>query len=124
MIGTWSVAFTKPEVGVTVMPEWFQCEGIDAVLDRVQALGASAIVTSPYLLERVPQGEGAREPPPDGEAGKVSELLERKQALLAQLRQHLRLKALLEIWLYVHVPLTFVLIAALTAHVISVFFYW
>ena len=61
-------------LGVTVMPEWFQCEGIDAVLDRVQALGASAIVTSPYLLERVPQGEGAREPPPDGEAGKVRPL--------------------------------------------------
>ena len=61
-------------LGVTVMPEWFQCEGIDAVLDRVQALGATAIVTSPYLLERVPEGEGAREPPPDGEAGKVRPL--------------------------------------------------
>ena len=33
-------------------------------------------------------------------------------------------RALLEIWLYVHIPLTFVLIAALLAHVISVFFYW
>ena len=52
------------------MPEWFQCEGITAVLDRIESLGASAIVTSPYLLERVAAGEGAREPPPDGEAGK------------------------------------------------------
>jgi len=31
---------------------------------------------------------------------------------------------MLEIWLYIHVPLTIALIAALTAHVISVFFYW
>ena len=31
---------------------------------------------------------------------------------------------MLEIWLYVHVPLTFALIAALSAHIISVFFYW
>ena len=70
-----SVGIALPaSLGVTVMPEWFQCEGIDAVLDRVQALGATAIVTSPYLLERVPQGEGAREPPPDGEAGKVRPL--------------------------------------------------
>lgn len=61
-------------LGVTVMPEWFQHEGIDAVLDRIEALGARAIVTSPYLLERVPDGEGAREPPPDGEAGKVRPL--------------------------------------------------
>jgi len=60
--------------GVTIMPEWFQYEGIDAVLDRVQACGADAIVTSPYLLERAPEGEGGREPPPDGEAGKVRPL--------------------------------------------------
>ena len=33
-------------------------------------------------------------------------------------------KALLEFWLYVHVPATFALIAALMAHIISVFFYW
>ena len=35
-----------------------------------------------------------------------------------------RLKAMLEIWLYVHVPATFALIAALIAHIVSVFFYW
>jgi hypothetical protein len=55
---------------------------------------------------------------------KVVSLLGQKQAALARMRRHLRLKALLEIWLYVHVPLTFALIAALSAHVISVFFYW
>ena len=46
------------------------------------------------------------------------------QAALARIRQHLRLKALLEIWLYIHVPLTFALIAALFVHIFSVFFYW
>ena len=51
-------------------------------------------------------------------------LLERKGAALARIRQHLRIKALLEIWLYVHVPVTFALIAALAAHIVSVFFYW
>ncbi|WP_340266020.1 hypothetical protein [Sphingobium mellinum] len=55
---------------------------------------------------------------------KVDALLERKQAMLARLRRHLKYKALLEIWLYVHVPATFALIAALTAHIVSVFFYW
>ena len=47
--------------GVTVMPEWFAHEGIDFVLDRVQALGATAIATSPYVLERCADGAGARE---------------------------------------------------------------
>jgi len=61
-------------LGVTVMPEWFQCEGIEAVLDRLQSIGANAMVTSPYLLEIAPEGEGAREPPPDGDAGIVRPL--------------------------------------------------
>lgn len=56
------------------MPEWFQHEGIAPVLDRIAALGATAIATSPYVLERAPQCEGAREPPPDGEAGRVRPL--------------------------------------------------
>ncbi|RVT43619.1 hypothetical protein [Sphingobium algorifonticola] len=55
---------------------------------------------------------------------RIDGLLERKQAMLSRLRKHLRLKALLEIWLYVHVPATFALIAALVAHIVSVFFYW
>src|SRR3954453_15221783 len=61
-------------IGVTVMPEWFDCEGIDAVLDRVQRLGASAIATSPYVLEVAPDGEGGREPPIDAGAGRVRPL--------------------------------------------------
>lgn len=61
-------------LGITVMPEWFQCEGVDAVLDKLQVAGASALATSPYLLEIAPAGEGAREPPPDGDAGGVRPL--------------------------------------------------
>ncbi|HET9637929.1 MAG TPA: hypothetical protein VFP12_01855 [Allosphingosinicella sp.] len=54
----------------------------------------------------------------------VAALLERKAAALARIRRHLRIKALLEVWLYVHIPFTFALLAALAAHVVSVFFYW
>lgn len=55
---------------------------------------------------------------------KVDGLLERKEATLGRLRRHLQIKALLQVWLYVHVPVTFALIAALSAHIVSVFFYW
>ncbi len=54
----------------------------------------------------------------------VVKLLDRKGAALARIRQHMRIRGLLEVWLYVHVPVTFALIAALAAHIISVFFYW
>lgn len=54
----------------------------------------------------------------------VEVLLERKRSSLSRIRKHLRLKALLEVWLYIHVPLTFALIAALFVHIVAVFYYW
>lgn len=57
-------------------------------------------------------------------AARVADLLDQKAVALARLRGHLRIRAILEVWLYVHVPMTFALIAALSAHIISVFFYW
>ncbi len=55
---------------------------------------------------------------------RVRALLEKRLAQLGQIRGALRIRALLEVWLFLHIPLTLALIAALTAHVISVFYYW
>lgn len=54
----------------------------------------------------------------------VVAILERKSALLLRTRRHIRNKTLLQLWLYFHVPLSFALLAALIAHIVSVFFYW
>ena len=54
----------------------------------------------------------------------VVQLLQRKSAALSRIRRAMRIRALLEVWLFVHVPITFALIAALIVHIISVFFYW
>jgi len=63
-----------------------------------------------------------------GEAARLDKevygLLLQKQQLLERARRDLRQKAVLDLWLYFHVPLAFMLLAALTAHVISVFIYW
>ena len=59
-----------------------------------------------------------------GPEDRVRALLGRRAAQLAQIRRQLRLKALLEVWLFVHVPATIALLAALFAHVFSVFYYW
>ena len=48
--------------------------------------------------------------------------LDEKGVLVARLRRDVRYKALMDIWLYLHVPLTFALLAALTAHIISIFY--
>ena len=50
--------------------------------------------------------------------------LARKGALLDRARRDLRLRTLMQAWLFFHVPLSFALLAALIAHVISVFYFW
>jgi hypothetical protein len=60
----------------------------------------------------------------EADARTLMVLVQQKEDLLARLRRDIQFKALLDIWLYVHVPITFALIAALLAHVISVFFYF
>ncbi len=51
-------------------------------------------------------------------------VLSRRQAILRRLRRDVRLQGWLRIWLYVHVPVSIGLLAALTAHIVSTFVYW
>lgn len=62
----------RPLVGITVMPEFFQVEGVEGVLDNLaKRAGATAIATSPYVMTPAAEGEGSREPPVDAGAGSV-----------------------------------------------------
>lgn len=59
-------------VCVTIFPEYFQNEGVDAALDNlVRRAGCTAITTSPYVMAPASEADGAREPPADAGAGKV-----------------------------------------------------
>jgi hypothetical protein len=80
--------------------------------------GAYPLCSTASALRALTKGEQseARE--------KVRSLLERRKVQLGQIRRQMRLKALLEIWLFIHIPTTIALIAALTAHIVSVFYYW
>ena len=60
----------------------------------------------------------------DAAIDRVEKLLIRRKAQLDRLRRQMRLRAMLEVWLYLHIPATIALLAALTAHIISVFYYW
>ena len=63
-----------------------------------------------------------------GDQAKVQEQLvmemTRIVALTDRVRRDLQLRAQMQVWLYFHVPLSFALLAALTAHIISVFYFW
>ena len=47
-----------------------------------------------------------------------------RKKLLQVIRSDIRMLSRQELWLLVHVPLSFGLLAALLAHIVSVFFYW
>lgn len=55
---------------------------------------------------------------------KLIDILTRKKNLATRVARDIQFQALMEIWLYLHVPLSFALLAALTAHIVSVLFYW
>jgi len=55
---------------------------------------------------------------------KIETLMTQKADALALARRQMRITALLEAWLFVHIPATFALLAALIAHIVSVFAYW
>ncbi len=59
-------------LGVTVMPEYIQTEGIDRLLDNVVGkAGVTAVATSPYVMAEADVATGSREPPIDAGAGAV-----------------------------------------------------
>ena len=60
-----------PLCGVTVMPEYFQTESVEPLLDGLLACGVNAISTSPYVMAEADPQTGQREPPADAGAGKV-----------------------------------------------------
>lgn len=64
----------------------------------------------------------------DGEISRrISDLINivaARRVALRRLQRDARIRGWLDIWLYFHVPLTFALLGALIAHVVSVFLYW
>ncbi|MFO1466325.1 MAG: hypothetical protein U1F35_07795 [Steroidobacteraceae bacterium] len=52
------------------------------------------------------------------------EIAGEKAVIVGRIQKDVQLQALLQIWLYVHLPLCFGLLAALLAHLIAVFVYW
>jgi hypothetical protein len=94
-------------------------DGLFRRLSGKPAKGGNAVALR-IIRRRLGESDGAAAIALD----QVSVLMQRKAGALNRIRRHVRIRARLEVWLYVHIPLTFALIAALAAHVISVFFYW
>ncbi|MCO6430005.1 MAG: hypothetical protein J5J00_04030 [Deltaproteobacteria bacterium] len=55
---------------------------------------------------------------------KLVSLIDKKLELAAEAQEEISIMTKLRIWLFVHVPFTFAMFAALLAHIFSVFYYW
>jgi hypothetical protein len=55
--------------------------------------------------------------------GRLVELLGRKAALLQRIRNDVRFKAIMDVWLFFHVPLSVASVVAVITHIIIVFYY-
>jgi hypothetical protein len=87
-----------------------------AAKSATMAGGATILAMVDYLAAAPDRaGEALRE---------LIDLIARKRSLVARIARDVQFQAILEIWLYLHVPLSFALLAALGWHVVSVFFYW
>ena len=91
---------------------------IRIVTGRDPACPTAAAVREWSAVARSLTGDTARR------AKEVYGLLLQKNQALERARREIKHKAQLDLWLYFHVPLAFMLLAALIAHVVAVFIYW
>lgn len=98
------------------------------MLDKREKQGTQALKTSttemPTMFAMVDFLAGRATDAQSETLRKLIDTLSRRKALAGRVARDIQIQALMDIWLYLHVPLSFALLAALIAHVFSVFFYW
>jgi hypothetical protein len=112
----WQLLFargrTRTIEGLNLAPQKSTSDGVDPDITHSTMMFMASNIAS----GRLDKGDATR---------RLSDLLiGQKAGLMKQLRRNLQVKAFFDLWLYFHVPLSFALLAALIAHIVSVFFYW
>lgn len=74
-----------------------------------------------FIVKRVPRSRKSNEAE---SLQQLLTLLSRRQVVLRRLRKDIQLQAFMQLWLYMHVPMTIALLGAMLAHIFSVLFYW
>ena len=118
--GVVTSAIERTEVGGSL---WAQLAAVDhskVIIDGVVHANPDQVKVVSWLVQRLTIAEGA-------ESKKLAGVVRdygARQKLLRVIRADIRFNGLQEVWLYLHVPLSFGLLAALIAHIVSVFIYW
>jgi hypothetical protein len=116
---------SRTQLGDTL---WSRLRGQDRSRVVLHESGESTVVSNPGQEAALDWLAGRQSLASDADSaakiGELSATLRNKRQLLRQLGEDLRLQAKMELWLYLHVPLTAGLLTALLVHIITVFMYW
>ena len=113
-------AIARTMVGGSFFDQLLARDGSVVELGGVVQKNSSQEVALDYLLGRSRELKGE-------ELNALNDIIRTfnsRRGLLEAIRDDIRMLAVIQVWLYVHVPATFALISALLAHVYAVFFYW
>ena len=118
--GVVSSAIDRTEIGGGMYAQLAGVDSSKVMIDGNVYPNTDQVRAVAWLVERLSVAEGS-------ETGKLSAVVRSygaRQKLLQVIRSDIRFQALQEAWLYLHVPLSIALLAALLTHIVSVFIYW
>jgi len=113
-------AIARTVVGGSFFDQLLARDGSVIELKGVVQKNASQEVALDYLMNRSRELKGE-------ELNALKDVIRTfnsRRGVLDAIRGDIRMLAVIQVWLYLHVPATFALISALLAHVYAVFFYW
>ena len=113
-------AIARTVVGGSFIDQLLARDGSVIELKGVVQKNASQEVALDYLMNRSRELKGE-------ELNALKDVIRTfnsRRGVLDAIRGDIRMLAVIQVWLYLHVPATFALISALLAHVYAVFFYW
>ncbi|MDP4746133.1 MAG: hypothetical protein NWS22_15010 [Porticoccaceae bacterium] len=118
--GVVSSAIDRTEIGGGMYAQLAGVDSSKVMIDGNVYPNTDQVRVVAWLVQRLSLAEGS-------ETGKLSAVVRSygaRQKLLQVIRSDIRFQALQEAWLYLHVPLSIALLAALLTHIVSVFIYW
>jgi len=118
--GVITSAIERTEVGGSLFAQLLGADNSKVIIDGNVAKNTDQVLVISWLVQRLTKAEG-------DESLRLASIVRdygARKKILRTIRSDIRMSGIQEIWLYLHVPMSFGLLAALIAHIVSVFIYW
>lgn len=113
-------AIERSQVGGGYLDQLLSLDNSQVVINEVVVSNRKQERLIAWLVDRMSRAQGDQL----DQLATIIEDCATRQRLLRTIRADIRMHGLQEVWLMLHIPLSFALLAALIAHVASVFIYW